>query len=168
MWRGDWSSEPAVQWTHEEGQFGVAKITEKGNVTHDPILRPICQTILDLTLCDPKRRKELELWGVWGNSSSPGPESSGDLDAAGKAATVLQGLTQEAVRTSGRWRCRNQVHKQERDRSQDALRIPTATATVGGAKEQWSSPGAPPTYLGNCTRWRREGSDYADSAGDIR
>lgn len=74
-----------------KGQFGVAKITEKGNITHDPILRLICQTILGPTLCDPQRRKELELWGVWSNSSSPGPESQGDLDAAGKACTVLQG-----------------------------------------------------------------------------
>lgn len=62
MWRGDWSGEPAVQWTHKGGQFGVAKITEKGNVIRDPILRLICQTMLDPPLCDPKRRKELELW----------------------------------------------------------------------------------------------------------
>lgn len=55
------------------------------------------------------------------------------------------GLTQEAVGSSGRWRCRNEVHLQERQGSQDALRIPRATAAVGGAKEQRSCPGVPPT-----------------------
>lgn len=99
MWRGDWSSEPAVQWTHE-GQFGVAKITEKGNVTHDPILRPICQTILDLTLCDPKRRKELErLWRGLKPEFRPAVITTGNHGsfwskgvAAGRGARVGDGL----------------------------------------------------------------------------